>query len=230
MTIQRSFAQLSLAVQQLGQWENSGDITPAILLQAINYALIEATDIVIKKWEDYYTRDATFATTAGVESYPLAVSIADAFYKLRHLDFSTDGVKFRRMTPYSLDKQYVYSSGSTSRTPKYRIQGQNLIIAPAIAGTIKAYYVPLPVQFGTVDDVTTLVTFDVPVEERLVIHLAMRDLLTRSDLSTQSVDAQIARLVGLLRSAADDRDAGEPFYLDPMGPPRSDWYDDAEWH
>ena len=61
MTYTRTFAQLSLAVQQVGSWEGSNDITPDVLLQAINYGLLEGYGLMVKAWKDYYTLDTTFA-------------------------------------------------------------------------------------------------------------------------------------------------------------------------
>jgi len=224
----RTFAQLSLAVQQLGGWEGSSDITPAVLLQGLNYALIEAYDVMVQKWADYYTVQIDYALQAGQDTYPLDQIIASGpagtpdFYKLRHVDWSTDGVRWHRMYPYDLDAQHVYSDhpSSTSRTRRrYRLQGPNLVIAPkpSSGSTIRFYYIPMPPQFTGIDDTTTLVRFDVPAEEKLVVSITYRDLLVRSDLSTVQAEQMIAMATMGLRTAADGRDA-EPFYLDPRGP------------
>lgn len=230
MAYTRTFAQLSLAVQQLGQWENSSDITSDVLLQAINYALVRGFDLMVGKWADYYTLDVTFAIVAGTDSYVLA-TIAPNFYKLRHLDVSSDGTRYTRCLPHDLEIAHRYSGSSATNIAqvRYRMQGANLRFnRPPPAATGRIYYIPLPVQFASTADVTA-VTFDVPVEEQLVVHLAKRSLLIRSDLSTQSVDVAIGELAMGLRTAGDARDAGQPFYLDPNGPPRDRISDDDEW-
>lgn len=229
MAYTRTFAQLSLAVQQLGQWEGSSDITPGVLLQALNYALVRGYDLMVGKWADYYTLDATFAIAAGTDSYVLA-TIAPSFYKLRHLDVSSDGARFFRCYPHDLEiaQRYTTTTATSIGRVRYRMQGANLRFVPAPpAGTGRIFWIPLPVQFASTADVTP-VTFDVPVEEQLVTNLAVRSLLVRSDLSTVSVDGAIAELTAGLRTAADSRDAGEPFYLNPNGPTRGD-FDDEEW-
>lgn len=231
MAYTRTFAQLSLAVQQAGAWENSSDITPAVLLQAINYGLLEGYGIMVARWADYYTLDPTFAIVAGTDRYVLA-TIATNFYKLRHLDVSSDGVKFRRVWPHDLDVAHQWSGQTASdiRRVRYRIQGANLIFVPVPpSGTGRIYYIPLPVQFTDVNDVTP-VTFDVPSEELIVVDLAQRFCLNRSDLDTASVDRMIAMHTTGLRSAADNRDAGEPKYLNPRGPRDLIGYDDEECH
>ncbi len=228
MGYSRSFAQLSLAVQQLGQWESSIDITPVVLLQAINYALLEGYDHMVQRWADYYTRDTTFQLTSGMDTYPMnSIVSPDSFYKLRHLDFTPDttvttGSRFVRMLPHEIEAAHAYAgvAATTGRPPRYRIQGGNLVFAPLpVGGTVRIYYIPLPMQFTGVDDDGDVI-FDVPTEERLVVHLAHRDLLDRSDLETAGADRKIADLTMKLRTAADSRDAGEPMYLDPRGPRR----------
>jgi hypothetical protein len=229
MAYTRTFAQLSLAVQQLGQWENSTDITPAVLLQAINYGMVTGYDLMVEKWADYYTLDVNFAIVSGTASYALA-TIAPNFYKLRHLDVSADGVLFRRVYPYDLAVAHRYSTAGQASSIfgiKYRLQGANLVFnQPPPAGTGKIYWIPLPVQFASTAD-TTPATFDVPIEEQLVTNIAHRFCLERSDLDTSSIDKALAGFAAGLRTAADSRDAGEPFFLDPGGPPSDcdeDWF------
>jgi hypothetical protein len=221
MAYTRTFAQLSLAVQQVGSWENSTDITPDVLLQALNYGLLEGYALMVKAWRDYYTLDTTFAIVAGTASYPLA-TIAPNFYQLRHLDVSSDGVRFRRCLPHDLSGSYRYSAvpaTSISRL-RYRMQGANLVFVPVPpAGTARIFWIPLPVQFANIAD-TTAVTFDVPAEELVVVYLAQKFCLDRSELSTTSVERDIARAIMGLRSDASNRDADQPVYLDPNGPPR----------
>jgi hypothetical protein len=226
MAYTRSFAQLSLAVQQLGQWEGSTDITSAVLLQGVNYGLLEGYDLMVQKWRDYYTIDTTFALVNGTASYVLA-TVAPNFYKLRHLDYTADltvtaNSRFVDMVPHEIDGAHVYSgmSATNGRPPKYRIQGANLVFAPLPGtGTVRVFYIPLAPQFASTVD-ATLVTFDVPVEERLVVQLAQREILERNDLDTSDCDRKVAKLSGQLRTAADSRDAGKPMFFSPTGPPR----------
>lgn len=227
MAYARTFAQLSTAVQAAGSWENSTDITPAVLLQAINYGLIVGYDAMVVKWEDYYTLDATFAIVAGTSSYVLS-TIAPNFYKLRHLDVSQDGVKFRRCYPHDLEVAYRYTTNTATSVSRlrYRMQAGNLVFVPIPpAATARIFWIPLPVQFTSTADVTP-VTFDVPAEEELVVYLAERFCLDRSDLDLSGVTRKIDEATSRLRTASADRDAGEPFSLDPNGPPRQWGYGD----
>jgi len=234
----KSFADLSLAVQQQGQWENSADITPEVLLQAINFGLIEGYDIMVQRWLDYYTLDTTFELLSSTTTYSLS-GFATGFYKLRHCDYSQDTLptatsRWTRMLPFDLSAQYAYSgtTATAGRAPRYRLQGQNLVLAQPVSGSVRMYYIPGAPQFLSTDD-TSLVLFDAPVEEMLVVAIAQREILERNDLPIVDVERKIVRYENKLRVAGDDRDAGEPIYLNPYGPKRDFLVggpdDDAWW-
>lgn len=227
--VTRTFAELSASVQAVGSWEGSTDITPDILLKAINYGLLEGYRAMVNAWKDYYTQEATFTITAGTDRYLLS-TIAPAFYELRHLDVSADGVRFRRCLPHDLDAAYRYSavpSTSVGRL-RYRMQSANLVFVPVPPQAVgRIYWIPTPPQFVSVDDASTI-PFDVPSEELLVVHLGHKFCLRRSDLSTADIDKQIVEDMAGLRTDAGNRDAAEPFYLDPNGPPRDEVLGDGE--
>lgn len=237
MAYTRDFPAMELALRQLGQWEGSSDVTPEICLQAINYGLLEAYDIMVQKWADYYTLNTDFALTAGQDTYPI-VPVATSFYKLRHMSYTRDTAvtassRFVRMLPFDIEAQASYSGTTqTSGAPRYRIQATNFVFAPVPSGgTVRLFYIPLAPQYLNVED-DIQQRFDSPIEERLVIQIAQREILERNDLPTNDCDAKIAKLSALLRTAADSRDAGHPYYLDPRGPRRDwDWGspDDEGW-
>lgn len=231
MAYTRTFAQLSLAVQQLGEWERSEDVTPGVLLQAINYGLLEGYDHMVAKWADYFTAATEFALTPGLLSYGLEDLTDGLFYKLRHLEFTRDvglssGSRFVRMMPFDLESSWSFRQTNTNSVPRYRIQSGSLVLSSTAVGSIRMFYIPLPAQFTDADD-DTPVRFDVPIEERLVVSLAVRDIRYREELDTSSIDRTIERCVSLLRTAADSYDASHPFYLDPRGPSRWD-HDDED--
>jgi hypothetical protein len=231
MAYTRTFAQLSLAVQQLGGWEGSSDITPAVLLQAINYGLIEGYRAMVNAWRDYYTLQADFAIVAGMDTYALA-TIAPNFFELRHLDVSSDGVRFRPCPPHDIAAAHRWSAvpSTTVSRLRYRMQGANLRFVPVPpAATGRIYYIPLAPQFVSTADPAAL-TFDVPSEELLVVAYAYRESLFRSELDPSPGDKKIGEAIAGLRTDAGNRDAGEPLYLDPAGPRRDPialgWDDD----
>jgi len=215
----RTFAQLSLAVQQLGGWEGSSDITPDKLLQYINYGLIVGYRAMTNAYKDYYTLQANFPIVAGVDTYALA-TIAPNFFELRHLDVSSDGVRFRKCPPHDIDAAHRWSAvpSTTVARLRYRLQAGNLIFVPVPpAGTGRIFWIPTAPQFASTTD-PTAITFDVPSEEMLVVAYAYRETLFRSELDPTPGDRKIAEGMSGLRTDAGNRDQGEPFYLDPAGP------------
>lgn len=212
-----------------GGWESSADLTASVLNEMINDAIVEAYDLMVERWADYYTRSAQQAVVAGTDSYALA-TIASDFYKLRRVWILRSGAEYQRLYPADLDVAHEYTADSTvsGKGYRYRMMGANLILmpVPVSAETLRIYYIPLPTVL--VSDSDSL-PFDVPVEQKLVLQIAFRDALQRQELPTQEVEARIADLTGKLRCAADNRDAAEPFYLDAAGPPAHSWDADSEW-
>jgi hypothetical protein len=221
MAYTRTFAQLSLAVQQLGGWEGSTDITPAVLLQAINFGLIEGYRAMVNAWRDYFTLQADFAIVAGTDTYPLA-TIAPNFFELRHVSVSADGIRFIPCPPHDLSAADRWSAvpATTVSRLRRRMQAANLVFVPKPPAAFgRIYYIPLAPQFTSTADATVL-TFDVPAEELLVVAYAYRECLIRSELDLSPAQAKIAEGVSGLRTDAGNRDAESPFYLDPAGPRR----------
>lgn len=213
MAYTRTLLQLRTSLLIRGQYENSADITPAVANELINDALEEAYNLIIERWDDFYTVvSPTFATVAGTAAYALPAE----FYKLRKVEILTSGVatdstaRWERLYPVSIDdthrkrmlhgKRYKYWQAQTNIT---------LVPTPQAVETLRLYYIPLAPQL-TLD--TDTVQFDVPVEQKLVLHIALRDAYQRQDLPTGEIEAKIAQLVSQLRTASD-HDAGEPFYL-----------------
>lgn len=220
-TVMRTFAQLSLAVQQLGAFEGSTDIEPPVLLQYINYGLLEGYRAMVNAAKDFWTQEAEFTITAGQDRYALA-DIAPAFYELRHLDVSSDGVRWRRCPPHDIAAAHRWSAvpSTTVGRLRYRMQSSNLVFVPVPPQCFgKIYWIPLPPQFASVDD-TSQIPFYVPSEELLVVAYAYRECLIRSELDLSPAQVKITEAIAGLRSDAGNRDAGEPHYIDPAGPRR----------
>lgn len=214
MAYARSLASLRESVLVHGQYENSADITPAVANEYINDALVESYDRIVERGDDYYTvlGDA-FTTTSGTNTY----SLPSDFYKLRKVEILISGsaddpqARWQRLFPISVDDTHRRVVVGSKRY-KYRVARASLILYPTpstVIETLRVYYITQAPQL-IVD--TDTVQFDTPVEEHLVIHMALREIYQRQDLSTAQIDARIERLTAQLRSASD-HDASEPFYL-----------------
>jgi hypothetical protein len=213
MSYTRTLLQLRTSFTIRGQYERSNDITPPVANELLNDALEETYNLLVERWDDYYTIvSPTFVTVAGTAAYALPTN----FYKLRKVEILVSGVatdpqaRWERLYPISVDdthrkhmliaKRYKYRLGLAQLT---------LVPVPQAIETLRVFYIP---QAPQLTNDTDSVTFDTPVEQKLVLNIALRDALDRQDLPTADIEAKIGKLTGQLRSAAD-HDAGEPFYL-----------------
>lgn len=217
MSYSRTLAQLRQSFLVRGQYENSADITPAVANELINDALIEAYNLIVQRWDDYYTQVGTpFVTVAGTDTYALASD----FEKLRKVEVLVSGLatdpnaRWAPIYPVSIDDTHRHRSTSP-RCGRYRLAAVAgaaslvLVPPPTSVSTIRVFYIPHAVQLTADSDV---VVFDTPHEQKLVLHIALRDAYQRQDLPTMEIEAKIQMLASQVRSASD-HDAGEPFYL-----------------
>jgi hypothetical protein len=208
-----TFAQMVTAVQSRGSYENSADITSTLIKEFLNEALAETWDILVGKWQDYYVTRSNLSVSANQDG----ITLPTDFYKLRKLEIvdSSSPTGYRRLRPHDLDSAHTFFT-VTQKRYRYRLEGAKLYIAPipTTAETLRLFYIPsCPVLASDSD------TFDgVNGYEGLVIQLALKRCMDRQDESTGSVDQEIARLTARVRTAADSRDADEPFYLNSRGP------------
>ena len=218
MSFQRTLLQIRKALaSRAGIAGPSGDtssidLTAAVLNDFVNDALTETYDILVGRWADYYTkRGASQTLAAGVDTYTLPTD----FYKLRKVELSIGG-RWARLLPMDLDASHLYTEAG--RPYRYRMQDRALVFStPAsTAETFRLFYIPIRAELVTDQDV---VTFDVPNELKLLLAIAWRECLDRQELDPSPSLQKIDALTKTLRTAADSRDASEPFYLDPKGPP-----------
>lgn len=178
--------------------------------------------------------ETAFAASAIIDGTS-AVPLPANFYKLRKVEVKespvtgvTDGTDWRRLYPIDLDVSHRFTNPVYSKGYRYRIQRDTLQLVPVPASTevLRLYYIPAATRLSADTD-----TFDgINGYEELVIQLAFKRCRDREEIDTSSIDAEIARLTARVRTAADSRDAGEPFYLDPYGPAGSfDVSDEDEW-
>lgn len=227
MAYTRTLAQLRQSLLVRGSYEKSADITPAVSLEVLNDALEEAYNIIQACDDAYYVQIGTpFSLVAGTDTY----SLPSDFYNLRKVEILISTDRWQKLLPVPLDgNQRVTQWGLTGKRYRYRISKQGITLSPTprVSGdSVRVYYIPLAPQL-VVD--TDQVTFDRPVEQKLVLQIALRDCYQRQDLDTQLIDQKIAQLSAQLRTAADSHDDGEPFYLSRGGPYSAGLDDGEDW-
>jgi hypothetical protein len=206
----KTLAQIRASVQTDGQYENSSDLTPTVLNNYINRAIVRGREIITKSWRDWFTVAGTpFTVVAGTQSYALPAD----FEHLRQVEISTDGgSRWYPLHPVDLADAHRHQS-PTARRYRYRLQGGTTALAlhPTPGNStdqIRVWYVPYATEL--VNDSDTL-TINVDAEYDLYIAIALRRCRKREDLEAD--EAEVADCIRRLADMADDRDAGEPFYL-----------------
>lgn len=208
----RTLLQLRTSLLQLGGFEMSTDITPVVANQYLVDALEETYEFCVACADDFYTKISTpFSLVLNQDTYALPLD----FYNLRKVELQRDVHRWYKLFPINIDGANRSTSIGSTYHPRYRYRvstaGVTFDPVPQTTDVIRMYYVPLAPQ-PALD--TDTVTFDRPVEQKLVLHVALRDIMLRSDLDTGGLDTAIERMKRSLRTAADSHDAGEPFYLD----------------
>lgn len=152
--------------------QNSNFVTDSELDIYINNSYLELYDIVVSRFEDYYTTSTTFNIASGnTEALP-----AD-FYKLRGVDYNVGGT-FYEMRKWNfndrniLDRPYniLYTRYLDYR--RYRIVGSNLQIIPEdkATGDYRLWYVPLATRM-VVGVLASLTTLDVTYTSALGLYV-----------------------------------------------------------
>lgn len=217
MALTKTLAQLRTALLRRAGFDTatvSADLSSDVLNEIINDAVFEGWDVIVGKWLDYYTAIQDIAVDADADTFPLS----DDFYKLRRV-WLQDGARWIRLKPADLDAAHAFTGDTVSSNGqyRYRITNGNLVLMPVSGSAlvVRVFYIPLKTEM--VLDADT-VTFEVPIEFKYVLAIAWRDILDRQNLDPSPAIAKMQTYEAKLRTAADSRDAGEPFYLDPYGP------------
>ncbi len=223
----KTLAQLRTALLERAGIDSTGtsvDLTPTVLNEFVNDALYEGHDIITGKWADYFTTSTTINIVAGTQTYSLPTD----FSKLRRVWLLVDTTtsKYRRCLAVDLDAIHEYTGVTgTDQYYRYALIGQQLYLLPtpgtSLTAGIKLWYIPE--QAELVNDADTA-SFDNRIEYKLILAIGWRDILDRQELDPSPAVAKVNEYTAKLRTAADGRDADQPFYLNPRGETRDeDW-------
>lgn len=237
-----NLAAMRTAIQLRGSYENSADITPALLNDFINEAIAEVWDILKSKRDDRLVSSFVITYAANAATYDLSTFIDEdmngettSFYELRKLEIADPSAAsgWRRLRKIDLDVSHLYANLYGKRYV-YRLQGGGsngagsadqlaLHPTPTTNETLRVWYIPsAPVLGVDTDNFNSISAY-----EELVYQLAWRRCRDRQEQDLTSVDREIARLTARISSAADGRDV-EPFYLSGHGAGGGGYVDDDE--
>jgi hypothetical protein len=172
----------------------------------INSACDELYDLLVTKFQDYFTTSGTVALVAGTDTYALATT----FYKALGVDV-LDGSIYRSLQKFEFAErnQYAGVTAVPLTRMRYQVRGSNLVFhpAPGSAGTAKHWFIPLRTQLSAGSD-----TFD-PINEGwtefAVVAAAIR-CLQKEESDVSVLMAEKAELKRRIEEAAANRDVGGP--------------------
>jgi len=200
--------------------ENSVFISDSELTGYINSSYAELYDILVSKFEDYYSSTASFSITTG-NTYALPTD----FYKLRGVDFAIDANNWISLTKFNFNEHNRLNDNRSfrrydKRSIKYRITGDTLYIEPSdnAIGTYLLWYIPV---------YTPLVGLSATVngmngwEEYIVVDAAIKMLL-KEESSTTALEREKQALLTRIANAASNRDPDQPERVSTVEN-RNDW-------
>jgi hypothetical protein len=179
--------------RQRSNQENSTFVTDTELNAYINASAAELYDLLVGKFEDYFTVSEDFSISSGN-----TWTLPSNFYKLRGLDFDANGT-------FQVIRPFTFAERMSTQSRSYRVVGDDLIIMPETSapGNYRLWWIPRMTQMSAdTDQLRGVMDFD----EYVIVDAAMKCLLKEeSDIS-----ALMAMKEGLkqrINSMAANRDA-----------------------
>jgi len=205
-----TLSSLRTRVRARADMKNSNFVEDSELNQYINSSYQELYDLLVASFEDYYTAAPTsFTIASGSNTYTLPAD----FYKLRGVDFSSDGSNYYTMMPFDFANRNNLNNNVgvlalSQYQNQYRIVGDKIYITPEdnAAGSYRIWYVPratvLTVDASTLDGINGW-------EEYVVVDAA-RKCLAKEESDTSFLVQEKEMLRQRIIAMSARRDAGMP--------------------
>jgi len=187
-------------VRQRADMQNTTFVTDAEITTYINSGCQDLYDILLKKFEDYYTISATVVTDGIADTFALPAD----FYKLIGVDYLLNGLS-QPMDRFNFIDRHKYRYNA--QLIRYRIIKNSLKFTPIPpAQNITVWYAPaftpLAVGADTFDGINGW-------EDIVVVDAAMKCLKKEeSDISQLLIEKQ--ELTAKIEEMANNRDQGNP--------------------
>jgi hypothetical protein len=189
--------------------ENTEFVTDEELTDYINSSASELYDILVTKFEDYYTKDPVLFNIASGNTY----NLPSDFYKLRGVDEDFGSGDFAALERFNFNQRNRRNLsinrpalGVTSK--KYRIFGKKLMISPEdqATGNYRLWYIP---QYDPMVNPTDELDVVMGWEEYVIVDAAIK-CLQKEESDTQVLQGQKASLYQRIEIASQNRDAENP--------------------
>lgn len=199
---------LKTLARQKSDQENSDFISDSELTSYINESRAELYDLILSRFEDYYSASATFTVASGAWTYPLPSD----FYKLRGIDVDVGG-EWATVHKFDFEARNSFTAinrrlqGSQAEV-RYRVVGGNIQFLPKdrAPGLYQIWYTPRVTKFvndtDTIDDVLDFGEF-------MAVDAAIK-CLTKEESDVTDLKMQKDGLRQRILAMTSGRDQNEP--------------------
>lgn len=214
-----TLSNLITAARQKADMINSTFIEDPEWTDYINNSYAELYDLLVSRFEDYYSKALIFTVSSGSLSYVLPSD----FYKFRGLDFNLAGNDYITVRKFNFEERNkinrVLTRGLRGVSDRqYRIMGQNILFYPVdkAPGTYRMWYIPrfTPLVnstdvLGDVMDFQEYITTDVAIKAMMKEESDVSALLLHKEQLKQRIEAMASN-----RDTQPDRISDITLYTD----------------
>ena len=201
-----TLSQLIEKVRERADQQTSTFITDSELTGYINSSYAELYDILVSRFEDYYSAVEPFSITAGNTH-----AVPASFYKIRGIDLDVDG-QWTTVYPFNFIERNRVASRTRSILGRlgvnYRLMGNTLHFVPddRAVGSYQMWYIPSYTPLVSMSDpLSDVLNF----EEYIIVDAAIKCMVKEeSDPSVLLMMKE--QLRKRIEAMASNRDAGSP--------------------
>jgi hypothetical protein len=204
-----TLSSLRSQVRQRADQENSTFISDAELDGYINLSAASLYDILVSRFEDYYTLAPLSFTISSGSTYALPSD----FYKLRGLDRALSSTEFYSIPKYNFQERNQRSRNILRNLEgfnglAYRIVGNTLYFLPEdqAQGSYRLWYIPTYTKLVNTND--TLDGFN-GWEEYIILDAAIK-CMTKEESDPTVLLMERKSVMDRIESLANNRDIGLP--------------------
>ena len=201
-----TLAQLREKVRERADQQTSNFITDSELTGYINASYGELYDILVSRFEDYYSQTELFTISAGNTH-----AVPSDFYKIHGMDLKLEG-QWTTVYPYNFIERNRVDSRTRSVLGRlgvnYRLMGGTIFFVPEdrAPGDYQMWYIPsYTALVNAADTLVDVLNF----EEYIIVDSAIKcNIKEETDPSALIMCKQ--QLTARIQAMASNRDAGSP--------------------
>jgi hypothetical protein len=205
----QSRLQLRERARQRADQERSTFVSDAELNIYLQQSWYELYDILVSRFEDYYSQTLTTTVGAGSSEITLPADL----YKLRGVDYQLDGTTFATLRQFNFLERNKRARNfdrliAGRRNIVYRMMGNKLLLLPEqdAAGTYRLWYIP---RCPTLSSDSSVVDNVLDFDEYIVVDAAIK-MMVKEESDPAALLLEKQALKARIESMAAGRNAGEP--------------------